>query len=308
MTIVGRNGSGAGLATVLAMAVFLALCLGDAVAQGLGQPVPGGLGMQEAASPIKEYMHWFHDRFLLPIIVVICLFVGGLLIYALYAFSEARNPNPSKTTHHVGLEVAWTVIPIIILVIIAVPSFRLLYKEQTIPPADIVIKAIGKQWFWTYEYADTQRFSFDQIMLTEKEIADRVARGERRADLPRLLAVDNEVVVPVGKIVRVQVTAADVMHAFAVPSFGVKIDAVPGRLNETWFQATREGIFYGQCSELCGLSHAFMPIAVRVVNQATYDRWVAEARRRFAEGRAPASIAELQAMTRVAANDTAPAR
>lgn len=290
-----------GLATAVTMGVVGA---GDALA-GLGQPTPGAIGLQDAASPVKEYMHWFHDQFLLPIITVITLFVGGLLVYAMWAFSEKRNPTPSKTTHHVGLEVAWTVIPVVILLIIAIPSFRLLYLEQTIPRADLTIKTTGSTWKWEYQYPDHGNFSFVSVMLNEQEINQRVARGEPRASLPRLLAVDNEVVVPVNKVVRVQVTAADVLHAFAMPSFGVKIDAVPGRLNETWFRATKEGIFYGQCSELCGKDHAFMPIAIRVVSEAAFATWVAEARRRFAEGRPPATIAELQGNRLIAANDTA---
>lgn len=290
---------------VFALAATAALVLPSAAfAQVIGQPTPGGIGLQVAASPIMEFMHWFHDAFLLPIITVICLFVAGLLGWCLYRFSEKNNPVPSKTTHHVGLEVAWTIIPCIILVIIAVPSFRLLYAEQTIPPADLTIKVTGKQWFWSYDYPDNGRFSFDQIMLNEQEIAQRVARGERRADLPRLLAVDNEAVVPVNAVVRVQVTAADVLHAFAMPAFGSKIDAVPGRLNETWFRATREGIFYGQCSELCGKDHAFMPLAIRVVSREAFATWAEQARRRFAEGRPPLSIAEIEAGTRIAANDT----
>lgn len=292
-----------------AMVGALGLIAAQPAFAGMGQPTPGGLGLQLAATPVKEYMHWFHDQFMLPIITIITIFVAALLAWCMYRFSEKRNPEPSATTHHVGLEVAWTVIPVVILIIIAIPSFRLLYLEQTLPRADVTIKAMGKQWFWTYEYPDAGRMTFDQIMLTEKEIADRVAKGERSAELPRLLAVDNEVVVPVNKTVRVQVTASDVLHAFAVPSFGVKIDAVPGRLNETWFRSTREGVFYGQCSELCGKDHAFMPIAVRVVSEQAYAQWLEAARRRFAGGLPPLSIAELAAQSRVAVAETAaPAR
>ena len=296
-----------GTATASAVMALGLLALGAAIEPalaGLGQPTPGGIGLQQSATPIMEYLTWFHDVLLLPIITVISIFVGGLLIYCMWAFSETRNPVPSKTTHNTTIEVVWTVVPVLILIVIAIPSFRLLYQEQTLPRDAITIKATGKQWFWSYEYVDHGKFTFDQIMLNDKDIADRVAKGEQRANMPRLLAVDNEVVVPVGQNVRVQVTAADVLHAFAVPGFGVKIDAVPGRLNETWFRATREGIFYGQCSELCGKDHAFMPLAIRVVSEQTFTQWVDQAKKRFASGQPPLSVAELQSQQRVA--DAAP--
>src|SRR5688572_1258330 len=213
------------------------------------QPKPWEITLQEAATPVMENIISFHNL-LLVIITLITLFVLALLVIVVVKFNAKANPVPSKTTHNTLIEVAWTVIPVIILVAIAVPSFRLLFDQLTIPPADVTIKATGKQWFWTYDYPDNG-FSFDSLMLQDKD---------RKPDQPRLLAVDNEVVVPVNKIVRVQVIGADVIHAFAVPSFGIKIDAVPGRLNETWFRATREGVFYGQCSELCGKDHAYMPI------------------------------------------------
>ena len=218
-----------------------------------------------------ENITWFHD-FLLIIITLITLFVLALLLIVIFKFNSRANPVPSKTTHNTLLEVAWTVIPVIILVAIAMPSFRLLFAQLTIPPADVTIKATGKQWFWTYDYPDNG-FAFDSLMLQDKD---------RKPDQPRLLAVDNEVVVPVNKVVRVQVIGADVIHAFAVPSFGIKIDAVPGRLNETWFRATREGVYYGQCSELCGKDHAFMPITVRVVNDRDYAAWLDQAKKKFA--------------------------
>ena len=196
----------------------------------------------------------------------------ALLLIVVFKFNSRANPVPSKTTHNTLIEVAWTVIPVIILVAIAVPSFRLLFAQLTIPQADVTIKATGKQWFWTYDYPDNG-FDFDSLMLQDKD---------RKPDQPRLLAVDNEVVVPVNKVVRMQVIGADVIHAFAVPSFGIKIDAVPGRLNETWFKATREGVYYGQCSELCGKDHAFMPITVRVVNDRDYATWLEQAKKKFA--------------------------
>jgi cytochrome c oxidase subunit 2 len=246
---------------------------GIALAAGVGQPVPWQLGLQQSVSPVMDTVVWLHN-FLLYIITAIVLFVLALLVYVIVRFNAGSNPIPSKTTHNTLVEVLWTVVPVLILVAIAVPSFQLLFFQQTIPPADLTIKATGKQWFWSYAYPDNGGFEFDSFLIRE----DRL----RRADQPRLLAVDNEVVVPVNKVVRVQVTAADVLHAFAVPSFGVKIDAVPGRLNELWFKATREGIYYGQCSELCGQDHFRMPIQVRVVNDAEFAAWVEQAKKKFA--------------------------
>jgi len=238
---------------------------------GLGQPSPWQIKFQEAATPIMEQITWFHD-FLLVIITLITVFVLALLLIVIFKFNARANPVPSKTTHNTLIEVVWTVVPVIILVAIAIPSFRLLFNQLTIPAADVTIKATGKQWFWTYDYPDNG-FSFDSLMLQDKD---------RKPDQPRLLAVDNEIVVPVNKVIRMQVIGADVIHAFAVPSFGIKIDAVPGRLNETWFRATREGIYYGQCSELCGKDHAYMPITVRVVNDRDYASWLDQAKKKFA--------------------------
>ncbi len=263
--------------------VVLALGVGEAWA-GLGQPSPWQLGFQQSASPLMDEITWFHN-FLLWIIAAITAFVLALLVYVMVRFNARANPTPSRTTHNTLIEVAWTVVPVLILVVIAVPSFRILFNQVNIPPADLTVKAIGKQWFWTYSYPD-HKFEFDSLMLQDKE---------RKPDQPRLLAVDNEVVVPVNKVIRVQVTASDVIHAFAVPSFGVKIDAVPGRLNETWFKATREGVFYGQCSELCGKDHAFMPIAVRVVSEKDFAAWVAQAQKKFAR-RDPAEGTEVAAV------------
>jgi cytochrome c oxidase subunit 2 len=256
---------------LIAAAVVAAALVPGAAMAGLGQPSPWQLGFQQSASPIMDTIAWFHD-FLLIIITLITVFVLALLLIVIFKFNARANPVPSKTTHNTLIEVAWTVIPVMILVAIAIPSFRLLFDQLTIPPADVTIKATGKQWFWTYDYPDNG-FSFDSLMLQDKD---------RKPDQPRLLAVDNEVVVPVNKVIRVQVIGADVIHAFAVPSFGIKIDAVPGRLNETWFRATREGVFYGQCSELCGKDHAFMPITVRVVNDREYAAWLDQAKKKFA--------------------------
>jgi cytochrome c oxidase subunit 2 len=240
-----------------------------------GYPVPGQIGFQEAATPIAHEIVFFHNWILLPIITAICLFVLGLLTYVIFRFNEKSNPTPTPTTHHAGLEVAWTVTPVMILVVIAIPSFRLLTHQLTMPPADITMKATGKQWYWTYTYPKDQGggFEFDSYMKPEADL--------KPGDI-RQLSVDNEAVVPVGKVVHLEVTASDVIHAFAIPSFGIRIDAVPGRMNETWFKAEREGIYYGQCSKICGKDHSDMPIAIRVVSEENYAAWLAEASKKFA--------------------------
>tara|TARA_Y100000591_G_scaffold159929_1_gene137616 strand:+ start:33 stop:845 length:813 start_codon:yes stop_codon:yes gene_type:complete len=237
------------------------------------QPTEWQLGFQKAASETMREIVEFHDKLLLPIIVAISVFVLFLMLYACIRFRASRNPNPSKRTHNVAVEVLWTLIPCFILIVIAVPSFKILYKQDTIPKADLTIKAIGYQWYWGYEYPD-ENIIFDSYMVEEKDL---------KADQPRLLAVDNEVVVPVGKVIKVLITANDVLHAWALPAFGVKRDAVPGRINETWFKAEKEGTYYGQCSELCGIKHAFMPITVKVVSVDDYQEWLTEAREKFAK-------------------------
>jgi len=237
------------------------------------QPKDWQLGFQEAASETMRDIVSFHDKLLLPIIVAISVFVLFLMAYACIRFRASRNPNPSKRTHNVAVEVLWTLIPCLILIVIAVPSFKILYKQDTIPKADLTIKAIGYQWYWGYEYPD-ENIIFDSYMVEEKDL---------KANQPRLLAVDNEVVVPVDKVIKVLITANDVLHAWALPSFGVKRDAVPGRINETWFKAEKVGTYYGQCSELCGIKHAFMPITVKVVTEEEYEEWLSEARVKFAK-------------------------
>tara|TARA_Y100001936_G_scaffold249674_1_gene300591 strand:+ start:758 stop:1567 length:810 start_codon:yes stop_codon:yes gene_type:complete len=237
------------------------------------QPSEWQLGFQKAASESMREIVAFHDNLLLPIIIAISVFVLFLMLYACVRFRASANPNPSKRTHNVAVEVLWTLIPCLILIVIAVPSFKILYKQDTIPKADLTIKAIGYQWYWGYEYPD-ENIIFDSYMIEEADLKE----GQ-----PRLLAVDNEVVVPVGKVIKVLITANDVLHAWALPSFGVKRDAVPGRINETWFKAEEEGTFYGQCSELCGIKHAFMPITVRVVSDEEYQNWLIEARVKFAK-------------------------
>ena len=237
--------------------------------------------MQPAVTPVADEMHFFHNGILLPVITIITLFVLALLIWVMYRFNERSNPAPSRTTHNTLLEVAWTVLPVMILVIIAIPSFRLLTHQLVIPQADVTLKVTGKQWYWSYEYPKDQGdFSFDSFLKPDAE--------------PRLLAVDNEAVVPVNKVVKLQITAADVIHSFVIQAFGVRMDAVPGRLNEAWFKADREGIYYGQCSKLCGKDHAFMPIAIRVVSEKDYAAWLADAKKKFASNdAAPVTLAGL---------------
>jgi len=237
------------------------------------QPIDWQLGFQKAASESMREIVAFHDKLLLPIIIAISVFVLFLMLYACVRFRASANPNPSKRTHNVAVEVLWTLIPCLILIVIAVPSFKILYKQDAIPKADLTIKAIGYQWYWGYEYPD-ENIIFDSYMIEEKDL---------KANQPRLLAVDNEVVVPVNKVVKVLITANDVLHAWALPSFGVKRDAVPGRINETWFKAEKVGTYYGQCSELCGIKHAFMPITVKVVSEDDYEIWLSEAREKFAK-------------------------
>ncbi len=262
----------AGLRTALAGAALMLASGGGAVAQ-TGQPAPWQMNFQTPVTNIAQDVVSFHNL-LLWLITAISLFVLFLLVYVCWKFNEKANPVPSKTTHHTWIEVAWTVIPVLILVGISIPSFRILREQLTIPQADIVVKATGHAWYWSYEYpADQGGFRFESNMIPDEQL---------KPGQPRLLAVDNEVVVPVNKVVKLQITAADVLHNFAVPSFGIRLDAVPGRLNETWFKATREGIYYGQCSELCGNGHPYMPIQVRVVNDAAYAAWIEESKKKFA--------------------------
>ena len=255
------------------LGLFL-LSFGSAFAQqapGDGHAAPGQIGMQLANSPIAEEIHFFHNAILMPIITVICLFVLALLIYVVAKFNENANPNPSRTTHHTLLEVAWTILPVMILVFIAVPSFRLLGHQLIIPQADVTIKVTGNQWYWSYAYPKDQGggFGFDSLMKPEDQI------DASKGDI-RLLTVDNEAVVPVGKKIRVQVTASDVIHSFTIPAFGIRIDAVPGRLNESWIRIDKPGNYYGQCSQLCGINHGFMPIEIHAVSKDEFAAWVVE--------------------------------
>lgn len=248
-----------------------------------GHASPGEIGLQTPVTPIAQEIGFFYNDILTPIIIFISLFVLALLIYVIVRFNEKANPTPSRLTHHTGLELAWTIIPVMILVVIAVPSFRLLNHQLILPKADVTVKVTGHQWYWTYDYPKDQGggFTFDSYLKTPDEM--------KPGDL-RQLAVDNEAVVPVGKTVIVQVTSSDVIHSFTVPSFGIRIDAVPGRLNETWFKAEREGVYYGQCSKICGQNHAYMPIAFRVVSQEQYAAWLVQAKKKFAAAATPKPV------------------
>ena len=248
-----------------------------------GYAVPGEINFQTPATEHAAAIQSFHVL-LLVIITIVTAFVMALLLWVIVRYNARMNPKPSTFSHNMIVEVIWTVVPVVILVIIFLPSMRVLYEGDVVPPADMTIKAIGHQWNWSYEYPDQGNFTFLAKMLDDDKA--------KAANEPRLLAVDNRVVVPIGKVVRVIVTADDVIHSWAVPAFGVKMDAVPGRLNETWFKAIKEGVFYGECSELCGVDHSHMPIAVEVVSQERFDQWIAEAKTKFAKADSePTSLA-----------------
>lgn len=262
----------------------LAAAATPAMAEGMvGAPHAWGMGLQEAGGPIKEAIHSFNDL-VFAIIVVITIFVAALLAYCVWRFRADKNPVPSTTSHHTMLEVAWTVVPVVILLVIAIPSFRLIYYEDRTPDADITINVQGRQWYWHYAYPDNGNFAFDSYPIPEDQLPP-----ERR-HLYRL-AVDNELVIPVGANVRVVTQGYDVIHSFFVPALGVQRYSIPGRTIETWMRADHEGIFYGQCNQICGTNHWFMPIAVRAVSREDFDKWVAEARTRFARADEPAAPA-----------------
>jgi cytochrome c oxidase subunit 2 len=259
----------------VAVAVSALVTSGAAFAE-LGQPAPWEWRLQQSGSPVMDRIESFHNG-LMVVITLITLFVLALLITVMVRFNARANPVPSRTTHNTLIEVAWTLIPVLILVGIAVPSFRLLFLQLNLPKADLTVKATGKQWFWSYSYPDNGKFEFDSLLACDET--------REKCQAPRLLAVDNEMVVPVNKVVRVQTTGADVIHSFAVPAFGIKIDAIPGRLNETWFKATQTGRYRGQCSELCGKDHAFMPIVVHVVTDQEFSAWLDDAKKKYASAK-----------------------
>ena len=260
----------AGVAAVAATTMVLSgMFAGQALAKGaelLGQPTPGAIDLQQAASPLKHDAIWFHTWILMPIITAITLLVLGLIVWIVIRYNAKSNPVPAKFSHNTLVEIVWTVVPVLILMVIAIFSFRLLFRYNDMPPAYMTVKATGYQWYWGYEYPDQKIPEIISVPL-KKEEAD--AKG-----VPYLLAADTPLVVPVNQVVRVQVTAADVIHAFALPAFGLKTDAIPGRLNETWFKAEKVGTYYGQCSELCGVDHSNMPIEIKVVSQPEFDAWV----------------------------------
>jgi cytochrome c oxidase subunit 2 len=233
----------------------------------IGQPTDGAIDMQRGVTPLRNDAIWFHNTILMPVITAITLFVLLLLIIVVVRFNKRANPVPAKWSHNTAIEIAWTVIPVMILMVIALFSFRLLFEYNDMPKPDVTVKATGYQWYWGYEYPDQKIGEYISNILPEDKAA---AAGK-----PYKLAATAPMVVPVNKVIRVQVTGADVIHAWAVPAFGVITDAVPGRLNETWFKANREGVYYGSCRELCGVDHAFMPIEVHVVSQQAFDAWVA---------------------------------
>ncbi len=262
-----------GAFAVLAAAAAAIGVSADAALAVNGYSDPGQIGLQRPVTEVARDIHAFYDLVNI-VIIAISLFVLGLMIYVMVRFRESANPVPSKTTHNSLVEVAWTVVPILILVAIAIPSFKRLMLQYSYPKPDVTIKAIGNAWFWEHEYPGTtpqdKTFTVTSNMLSDEEVAEKAKTG---LPVPRLLSVDNEILVPVNKVVHMLVTSNDVIHNWTIPSFGSKIDAVPGRLTSTWFKAEEEGVFYGQCSELCGMNHAFMPIAVRVVSQDLYEQW-----------------------------------
>ncbi|WP_029009744.1 cytochrome c oxidase subunit II [Azospirillum halopraeferens] len=255
----------AGVAALISAFCSLGGLSGTAIA---GQPQPWQLGLQEQASPVMGQLVSFHNL-LLVIITVITLFVLALMGYVMFRFSAKRNPQATKTSHNTLLEVAWTVVPVIILVVVAVPSFRVLYFLEQVPESEMTIKVTGRQWYWDYEYPDHNNIAFSSYMVQEEDL---------KPGQPRLLATDTNVVLPVGTTVRIQITAGDVIHAWAMPAFGIKKDAVPGRLNETWVRIEKEGLYYGQCSEICGVNHGFMPITVEAVSKEKFAEWVEQAK------------------------------
>ncbi len=329
----------ASLALVGMAAVALLVLSGDAVLAAAGQPTTGQMGLQDSATGVMDSITWFHNSWVNPVIIAITVFVVVLLAYVLLRFNEHANPTPSRFTHHTGLEVAWTVIPIFILIAIAIPSFKLLFLEYSFPKPDLTIKAIGNAWFWDYEYPDNDKIKITANMITDEELLiaslgkDAYSKkygGLGGTDLTkaqyldskqlwltppdkyaglrlvRQLSVDNEIAVPVNKVVHLLITSNDVIHSWTIPSFGSKQQAVPGRITATWFQPTKEGVYYGQCSVLCGKNHSSMPIAVRVVSEQAFANWVAAVKSRDMKkargilsaataGIEPRSVAELTA-------------
>ncbi len=283
-----RRWQSAGLAGLITAASAVGFAWAD-------QPVDKGYALQAPVTEVARDITFFHDAILLPIIVLISLFVAGLLAYCVIRFNKQANPVPAKFTHNTTIEIVWTLIPVLILVGISAFSFPLLYKEDQTPAKyDMTLKVTGHQWYWSYEYTDAEGVGFDANMLPQDEA--------KAAGKPYLLGTDNAVVVPVGKVVRVQVTASDVIHSWAMPSFGVKMDAVPGRLNEAWFRVDKPGVYYGQCSEICGVKHAYMPVEIKAVPQAEFDAWIASQKSADAGSTNPAAAQFAATSTSAAAS------
>ena len=304
MTLKGFSQKGWGFSQSgwrVASGAALLVALASQARAGDGQPQPWQITFQDSVTPIADQIHSLHNL-LLVLITVIVLFVAGLLAWVVVKHNAKVNPTPSRTSHNTVLEVAWTIVPVLILLVIAIPSFRLLYAQYDFPKADLTIKATGHQWYWSYNYPDNGGFNFDSLMVEEADL---------KPGQPRLLAVDNEIVVPVNKVTHILVTADDVIHNWTIPAFGVKMDAVPGRVTRVWFQPRETGIYYGQCSELCGERHAFMPIQVRVVSDQEFAAWVQGAKKKFADNgssapaieAAEADHSKAEAATRLAATD-----
>ncbi len=271
----------AGLRFAIGFIVSIAALTGAAHA---AEPEPWQLGLQPAVTPVAHLQHQLHDL-LMIIITSITLLVLVLLLYVSVRFSAKRNPNPTRTSHNTVIEVLWTVLPVMILVVIAIPSFKLLYFMDKTENPELTLKVTGHQWYWSYTYQDNGNFTFDSLIVP----SDQIQPGQKR-----LLETDNRVVLPVDTNIRVLLASDDVIHAWAVPAFGVKMDTVPGKLNETWMRIEKEGVYYGQCSELCGINHAFMPIAVQAVSKAEFAKWVAEAQKKFAAVDTPAPSQDLR--------------
>jgi cytochrome c oxidase subunit II len=256
--------------------------------QLVGAPTPGQMGFLPSNSPVQNNIEWFHNDILMPVIVGITLLVVGLLAYVVIRFNEGANPVASRTAHNGPLEIVWTLAPALVLVVIAVPSFRLLAEQLIIPEPDLTLKVTASQWHWNYGYPKAAGgFTFDSLMKEDKDL--------KPGDI-RLLSVDNAIYVPVGKVVELDVVSQDVIHSFSIPSFGIKIDAVPGRLNKTWFKANREGVFYGQCSNICGIDHAFMPIELHVLSEANYQAWLDGAKKQFARADGGVDLAQAESV------------
>ncbi|MFT3672812.1 cytochrome c oxidase subunit II [Aestuariivirga sp.] len=288
----------------LALALLALAALPGLALAAAGEAEPWQIGFQDSVTPVADYIHWFHNWILLPVSVIIALFVLALLLIVIVKFNAKANPVPSKTTHHAGLEVAWTVIPVLILVLIAIPSFRLLYLQRDIPQADMTIKVIGNPgWNWTYQYPDlgVDESGEAKVSFTASLLPEDQAKAQNR---PYLLATDVPVVVPVNKTIKVIVTSdpAGIIHAWTIPSFGNKIDAIPGRLNEDWFRASKEGVYYGQCSELCGKDHAFMPVELHVVSEEDFKAWSEKVQTASVEEARDFLFAMLQAKGQLASN------